>query len=409
MGFKILIVGGGLSGLTLANGLLKHGSDLDLEIEIYERDAKDLNREGITILDASLITGYEIRMGEDGLTGLRTSLLDTEWNSVKSKLGVGGKAAPQICDLNFRSIFDLGSLLTYPESMPIQRGRLRESLLVQPERRNLLHFSKTVTNYAILREGPSERVQLFFKDGTSTVGDLVIAADGSKSILNEVTGLCNRYVTDVRCITARINLTRPDIVRSLPPTLQVGPVMLGLGGRSVCFSSLYLPVQDDGSSVYHKSSTLMWALAVGAEFWKKTLGYDPEELGKSEKFDQQEWFETALDLAEHWHSPALKSVLTADPVASIGYGAFRSSVQPSLDWRMGVRGRLGADAAHDRIWFMGDSMHAMTRTLSFLFLVDLTLIVNSWKRNGRKSSSEGCWYPSCNAASDGERKLWICG
>jgi len=48
MGFKILIVGGGLSGLTLANGLLKHGSDLDLEIEIYERDAKDLNREGTT-------------------------------------------------------------------------------------------------------------------------------------------------------------------------------------------------------------------------------------------------------------------------------------------------------------------------------------------------------------------------
>jgi len=46
MTFKILIVGGGLSGLTLANGLLKHGKDLDLEIEIYERDAKDLNREG---------------------------------------------------------------------------------------------------------------------------------------------------------------------------------------------------------------------------------------------------------------------------------------------------------------------------------------------------------------------------
>ena len=46
MTFKILIVGGGLSGLALANGLLKHGKDLDLTIEIYERDAKDLNREG---------------------------------------------------------------------------------------------------------------------------------------------------------------------------------------------------------------------------------------------------------------------------------------------------------------------------------------------------------------------------
>ena len=50
MPFKILIIGGGLSGLTLANGLLKHGSDLDIQIEIYERDAKDLNREGSAFL-----------------------------------------------------------------------------------------------------------------------------------------------------------------------------------------------------------------------------------------------------------------------------------------------------------------------------------------------------------------------
>jgi hypothetical protein len=47
MTFKILIVGGGLSGLTLANGLLKNGSDLDIQVDVYERDAQDLNREGM--------------------------------------------------------------------------------------------------------------------------------------------------------------------------------------------------------------------------------------------------------------------------------------------------------------------------------------------------------------------------
>jgi 2-polyprenyl-6-methoxyphenol hydroxylase-like FAD-dependent oxidoreductase len=46
MPFKVLVIGGGLSGLALANGLLKHGSELDLQVEIYERDAKDVNREG---------------------------------------------------------------------------------------------------------------------------------------------------------------------------------------------------------------------------------------------------------------------------------------------------------------------------------------------------------------------------
>ena len=53
-------------------------------------------------------------MGEDGLTGLRTSLQDTEWNAVKRNLGVGSKSAPQICDRHFRSIFDLGRLPSYP-------------------------------------------------------------------------------------------------------------------------------------------------------------------------------------------------------------------------------------------------------------------------------------------------------
>ena len=303
-------------------------------------------------------------MGEDGLTGLRTCLPDDKWISVKSKLGVGSKAAPQICDRHFRTIFDLGLLPTYPESMPIQRGRLRETLISEPERRHMIHFSKTLKSYRIIRDVDAEQIELTFEDGTTATGDLVIAADGSKSVLNNLTGLRNRYLTDVRCITARINISRPEIVHSLPPTLQAGPVMLGLGQRSVWFSSLYLPVLDDPSFIYHKNSTLMWALAVGRDFWKKTLGYDPEDglLRNSEK--EHDLFQTAMTLADHFpESKTVQSVLTADPVVSIGYGAFRSSKKPSLKWREEVRMEYGPDAGPDRIWFIGDSIHAMTRNL----------------------------------------------
>ena len=54
MPFKILIIGGGLSGLTLANGLLKHASHMDIQVEIYERDPKDVNREGNCSLEVDL-------------------------------------------------------------------------------------------------------------------------------------------------------------------------------------------------------------------------------------------------------------------------------------------------------------------------------------------------------------------
>ena len=340
-------------------------------------------------------------MGEDGLTGLRTCLQDPQWDSVKSKLGRGSKSAPQICDRHFNQIFDLGSLLNYPESMPIQRGRLREALLVQPKRRNMIHYSKAVKGYKIIGEGPMEQIKLTFDDGTEAVGDLVIAADGSKSVLNHLTGLRNRYLTDVRCITARINITSPEIVQNLPPTLQTGPVIFGLGARSVCFSSLYLPVLDDPKSIYHKSSTLMWALAVGADFWKDTLGYDPEEEYREGKIGQQELFETALDLSDHWHSPALKSVLTADPVASIGYGAFRSSSKPSLTWRKEARARFAGDAGADRIWFMGDSIHAMTRNFIHIFYG----LMDSWPWYGSQPSASGCWIPRPIVANDGQGKL----
>jgi 2-polyprenyl-6-methoxyphenol hydroxylase-like FAD-dependent oxidoreductase len=253
-------------------------------------------------------------------------------------------------------------MLTYPESLPIQRGRLREVLVAEPQRRDIIHFSKTLKNYEVI----DHKIKVYFEDGSDAVGDLVIAADGSKSRLNTLTGLSNRYLTDVRCITARIKVTNSDMVGNLPQLLQAGPIMMGLPGKTVCFSSLYLPALDNPTSVYHKSSTLMWALAVDADFWKKNLGYDPEERYNSEKMEQEEeLLEAALELTDHWNAPILKSVMAADVVTSIGYGAFRSSHKPNLTWRQDAKRQLGDNAGPERIWFMGDSIHAMTRIFPF--------------------------------------------
>jgi hypothetical protein len=105
--------------------------------------------------------------------------------------------------------------------------------------------------------------------------------------------------------------------------------------------------------------------AVADKFWKRTLGYNPEETRQLEKTDQGVLFETAVYLVDHWRSPELQGILTVDPVSSTGYGPFRSSIKPSLNWREVARQQIGPDAGAERIWFMGDSIHAMTRTLSF--------------------------------------------
>lgn len=49
MNFKVIVIGGGLAGSLLTNGLLNNG----VEAKLYERDAANSKRDG-----------YQIRLGE---------------------------------------------------------------------------------------------------------------------------------------------------------------------------------------------------------------------------------------------------------------------------------------------------------------------------------------------------------
>ncbi|KAK1984983.1 hypothetical protein LZ30DRAFT_779398 [Colletotrichum cereale] len=115
--FRVVIVGGGLSGSLLANGLLSNGVDFTL----YERDAAGSRREG-----------YQIRLGDAATEGFGSCLRRDRIAAIRKKLGQStdqSSTAPLVCDSRFRVILDLSQLPTYSKSAAINRVVLRDLLL----------------------------------------------------------------------------------------------------------------------------------------------------------------------------------------------------------------------------------------------------------------------------------------
>lgn len=56
---KVIVVGGGLAGALLANGLQNN----DVKVRVYERDERNIEREG-----------YKNRLGESAMLGFRACL-----------------------------------------------------------------------------------------------------------------------------------------------------------------------------------------------------------------------------------------------------------------------------------------------------------------------------------------------
>lgn len=77
--FRVAIIGGGLSGLCLANALLGDEQQR-YEVQIYERDNASFDSER---------GGYQIRLGQDGIDGLKTCLARETYSELKNVWGSG--------------------------------------------------------------------------------------------------------------------------------------------------------------------------------------------------------------------------------------------------------------------------------------------------------------------------------
>ena len=295
----VLIIGGGLGGLALAQLLLQSSSTI--KVLIFERDEHEYSRE----------QGYCIGIDPSGLDVL---------NKIRVLDDLLSENSSGYCNLSFFRIVNkyLHKLFQFNArgTKLIYRNDLRRALLINLD----VQWNKRFVSYEVVDDG----IEAHFEDGTTVHGTILIACDGSKSavraqlmpdfqrndihVLN-IGGTTERTADDFRKI---VELTKDSLVR-----------ICGGQGHTL----LILPVRQ----------LFMWALS-----WPESGTTEDIHLTSIQLIDKARRYfkdEEIVRLIEH-----------TSPSSTIG--PYRLYSAPCL--------KQNPFPNHPRITFLGDAAHPMT-------------------------------------------------
>ncbi|KAI1847544.1 hypothetical protein JX265_000795 [Neoarthrinium moseri] len=335
--FKVIIIGSGLSGSLLANGLANHGIDF----LVYERDSCDTKREG-----------YQIRVGENALIGMRACLRVEHLAQVVENIGPNAKV-PIIYDKTFQQMLDLNRLPAYSKSVPIDRVALREVLAGPILKLGKLHYDKKFVGCQIIKEEQKELVRVFFEDGSADTCDLLIGADGNRSKVNEMLGVNNiKAVEGFRAL-----LTKCDLPLSLYNTVDKevlsSPIATLQDGKLMYFCA-YLPADyaakreaGQSSNPNEDLSSCMLSLC-----WPENLSPPLDTMSLD-----QRWGAIA-DIYKDW-SPKHHQILELCRGQEMFILSPRVGIKPTENWRKEVATASKGAAGSPHVWLMGDALHPM--------------------------------------------------
>lgn len=208
--FHVLIVGGGIGGLALAQGLKGSG----VSVAVFERDHHRAER----------LQGYRIHVNPQGSRALHRLLPADLFKAFTATAGHGGNEF-RFYDEKMRELLHLDEEITTggarsPENghHGVSRITLRQVLLAGLD--DVVHYGKRFERY---ERTPDGRVTAFFEDGSSATGDLLVGADGGNSrVRRQYLPHAERGETGVVTIVGKYALT-PEARRELPAEFLQGP------------------------------------------------------------------------------------------------------------------------------------------------------------------------------------------
>src|SRR5215467_6422251 len=160
----VLIVGGGIGGLALAQGLKREG----ISVAVYERDRSLTSR----------LQGYRVHISPGGSRALHECLPPHLFDSFDRTCGKPGRAIHFMTE-QMKPLLSIEAAMVKNDDAiarhrSVSRITLRQVLLAELDD---VHLGKTFVRYAE-RGG---KVVAHFEDGTCAEGDILVAADGSGS------------------------------------------------------------------------------------------------------------------------------------------------------------------------------------------------------------------------------------
>ncbi|WP_179472655.1 FAD-dependent monooxygenase [Chryseobacterium sp. H1D6B] len=320
---RIAVVGAGLGGLCLAQGLKKNG----ISCMIFEKDAAMNIR----------TQGYRIRINKPGRNALKECLpenLYTLFLETCAASTTGMRVFNTSLEESKNELVESWSdgVKEMPDLKP-NRLTLREILLHGLQEN--IQFGKELVSW---KELENEETELLFADGTQYIADLVIAGDGVHSKIGAEQCKDQKINTGNITIYGRTFFT-DEAKDQIASALHKGTSVI-LGEQF----SLITDAMEFNFPLKNES----WNLLAPMEnyFYWAFIG-NPEAFGLSQSdfYSQspEEVFECIHKLTDRWH-PKLKALFKYADKQSLSITPIRSSL-PKKQWKSGSITALG-DAVH---------------------------------------------------------------
>jgi 2-polyprenyl-6-methoxyphenol hydroxylase-like FAD-dependent oxidoreductase len=322
---RVLIIGGGLGGLCLAQGLVKAG----VEVTAFERDRTRAER----------LDRYRLHVSPAGSRALRACLPDSAWQAFL--LGVGeAEGGFGFLTEQLRTLVIVDDEVMYPPSAdpaqrayPVDRTFLRETLLSGLDR--VVQFGRKFERYTQRADGA---VTAHFADGSSATGDVLVGADGVNSAVRRQ----YRPGTDpVPTGALGIGWTVPLDGAAGPPVpgrLRTGMNMIMAAVPFFLFTSVFRRPGHDGQAggeaLAQQGDYLLCALVARREACPPGV----------EAFSGPELRAAAAKMMAGWHRDLIGLAAEAAPET---FGAYPFTVAPTASDRAST------------VTLLGDAVHAM--------------------------------------------------
>jgi salicylate hydroxylase len=330
----VLIIGGGIGGLALAQGLRKAG----MSVALYERDRTPSDR----------VQGYRVHINPTGSLALNVCLPSPLFDQFVRRCGRPSRAIKFVTEQMGVLLSVDDELLPQPDAIgkhrSVSRIGLRQVLLAGLD--DTVHFGKAFVRY----EERDQKVAAHFADGTSAEGDVLVAADGGGSrVRQQLLPHAERIDTGVVGIAGKVFLDGGNRARIAPQLLEGMSLVSAKGGYSLFVALQEIDVAVSGPSGPNLSnaddvhfddtrSYLMWAL--GAQRHKFGLN------GNAAALPGETLRGIALATMAGWDE-RFRTLVHLTDAATINSLPIRTS-RPVAPW------------PSRRVTMLGDAIHSMT-------------------------------------------------
>jgi 2-polyprenyl-6-methoxyphenol hydroxylase-like FAD-dependent oxidoreductase len=313
---NVIIIGGGIGGLCLAQGLRKAG----ISATVYERDAAAGSRQ----------QGYRVSLKAAGAGALR-ECLPGDLFALAVATSIRPATRMVFLDEQLRPKFDkpLPHDPPGPGGFGVNRLTLREILLAGLD----VRFGRTFTHYS---RAPDGRVAAHFADGSSAAGDLLVGADGTGSVVRR--HLLPDAVLDELGWAVYGRTPFADWVPGV--LVDTFNRVTGNGGTGLSVATCRA-IEPAASAAARLAPSVRLTDIPGYYSW--TLPLDDPRLGRA---DATALHHEATRLTDGWHPAVRRLIAEADVPATFAVGI--TSARPVTPW-----------PAPD-VTLLGDAVHTMS-------------------------------------------------